>query len=87
MIGLALTFTGLLLLLRALFFPGRSGKPYRIHVLNRPGGDERRGTDSSDEWPSMNGAEEDRALETTAISENKCIELAVMNDRIIRMLP
>ena len=84
MFGIALAFTGLLLVFRSLFFPRRGGKLYRVRLMNRPEiDDDQRESDSSEEWPSGIGA----ASETGTISEEKRIELAAMHDRAIRMLP
>jgi hypothetical protein len=71
-----------------LLFPRRGGKPYRVRPKNRPDGDDdQHESDSSEEWPSVIGAEQDSASEPGTISEDQRIELAVMQDRIIRMLP
>jgi hypothetical protein len=88
MVGIALAFTGLLLVFRSLFFQRRGGKLYRVHLMNRPDiDDDQHESDSSEEWPSVIGAEQDSASEPGTISEDQRIELAVMQDRIIRMLP
>ena len=88
MVGIALAFTGLLLVFRSLFFPRRGGKLYRVHLMNRPDiDDDQHESDSSEEWPSVIGAEQDSASEPGTISEDQRIELAVMQDRIIRLFP
>jgi hypothetical protein len=88
MIGIVVAFAGLLLLVRSLLFRRRGGNPYRVYLMNRGDRDDHpRESDSSDEWPSIIGAEEDSGLDRTSLSEAKRIELAVMQDRIIRMLP
>ena len=88
MVGIALAFTGLLLVFRSLFFPRRGERLYRVRLMNRPDiDDDQHESDSSEEWPSVIGAEQDSASEPGTISEDQRIELAVMQDRIIRLLP
>ena len=88
MIGFAPAFTVLLLVSRSLFFPGRGGQRDRLSLMNRPDTDDNQhDSDSSKEGPSVIGTEQDSTSQTGARSDEKRIELAVMRDRIIRMLP
>ena len=87
MIGIVLAFTILLLLFRSLVFRRRGGKFHRVDVMNRQDGDDgRHESDSADEWPSLVSTDEGSALETKTLSEDERIELAVMQDRVLRML-
>ena len=71
MIGIALAFTGLLVLLRSLLVGLHEEKLYRISVMNFSGGDD--GDLSSgavDEWPSVIGVEDDSSAEKGSLWKN-----------------
>ena len=86
-VGIALAFTGLLLLLRSLLFRHPAGKSHLVHVMNPTnGGNDRADPGSPEEWPSIIGAEESSDSCAHDLSEEDRIQLAVTQERIFRML-
>ena len=87
MIGIALVFTGLLLWFRSLLFKRGAGDLHRVYIV-RDRHDDNGWDDSNtaDGWPSIIGAEEDSVSEGRVLSADERIELAVMQDRMLRLL-
>ena len=86
-VGVALAFTGLLLLLRNLLFRRPAGRSHVVHMLNPvDGGNDRPDPGSLEEWPSIIGGEERSVPDSDKLSEEDRIQLAVMQERILRMI-
>ena len=86
-IGIALAFTGLLLWFRSFLFKRGAAERHRVYIMCHGRSDN--GPDdsnSTDDWPSIIGAEEDSAAPARILSEDERIELAVMQDRMLRLL-
>lgn len=62
MIGIALAFTGVLVLLRSLLVGRRQEQRYRVSVMKFTDGGGGASPDSADEWPAVIGAEDDSLI-------------------------
>ena len=71
-IAIGLAFTCLLIWFRSLLFKRRAGDLHRVYILSR-------GHDN-------NGREESNSADARILSEDERIELAVMQDRMLRLL-
>ncbi|HXM34803.1 MAG TPA: hypothetical protein VN920_06430 [Pyrinomonadaceae bacterium] len=86
--AIALALTCLLLWFRSLLFKRRAGDLHLVYIMSH--GQDDNGpneTDSADDWPSIIVAEDDSPVKVSALSEDQRIELAVMQDRMFRLLP
>ena len=86
LMAIALAFTCLLLWFRSLLFKRRAADLHCVYIMSHGHDDNGRDeSNSSDDWPSIIVAEEDSPVKVSVLSEDQCIELAVMQDRMLRL--
>lgn len=84
---LILGIPALLLLLRSLLVRGTStpNQQHRVYLMKfDDGGDGTQG--SNDEWPALVGTEEVSSSKVRELSEDERIQLAIMEEQVLRFI-